>query len=31
MICGYCKGNLIRNKLNEFNSLTEYDTLKEVI
>ena len=28
MLGGYCKGNLIRKKLNELNSLTEYDTVK---
>lgn len=28
MIGGYCKGNLIRLKLNELNSLTTYDKNK---
>lgn len=28
MLGGYCKGNLIRKKLNELNSLTEYDEVK---
>lgn len=28
MIGGYCKGNLIRLKLNELNSLTVYDKMK---
>ena len=28
MIGGYCKGNLIRIKLNELNSLTVYDKMR---